>query len=149
MRDWTDLERRFPGVEAGQGRDMPVLKVPVERLMEVMIALKTEYGFNFLSDLTGVDEPAKERLVLVYHLMAVPQGKMLRVKVELPRANPRVPSLAGVWPAADVQEREAYDLLGIIFTGHPDLRRILCPDDFEGHPLRKDFRVTREEVSTQ
>ncbi|MGI9951063.1 NADH-quinone oxidoreductase subunit C [Moorellaceae bacterium AZ2] len=148
MKDWRDLEKRFPGVEAMQGRDMPGLKVPVERLVEVMTALKEEYGFNFLADLTGVDWLPQEQIILVYHLMAVPQGEMLRVKVDLPRGNPRAPSLVGLWPAADVQEREAYDLLGIIFTGHPDLRRILCPDDFEGHPLRKDFRATREEVST-
>ncbi|HBT46311.1 MAG TPA: NADH-quinone oxidoreductase subunit C [Peptococcaceae bacterium] len=147
MRDLTELKGRFPGVEAEQGRDIPVLKVPAERLTEVMMYLQKEYGFNFLADLTGVDEPGKERLVLVYHLMAVPQGEMVRVKVELQRANPCAPSLVGIWPAAEVQEREAYDLLGITFEGHPDLRRILCPDDFEGHPLRKDFRLTGEEGS--
>lgn len=140
-----ELKERFPGLELSEGLDMPTLLVPVEQFLEVMAALKEEYGFNFLADLTGVDLPAEEQLILVYHLLAVPGGQAIRVKVQVPRAKPQVPSLVNLWPAANVQERETYDLLGVIFSGHPHLKRILCPDDFTGHPLRKDFLIAREE----
>lgn len=140
-----ELQERFPGIEWHEGIDMPTLWVPAEHLLEVMTALKEEYGFNFLADLTGVDLPEKDRLVLVYHLMAVPEGREVRVKVATPRQKPEAPSLVALWPAAEVQERETYDLLGVVFVGHPRLKRILCPEDFEGHPLRKDFRLPKEE----
>ncbi|MGB9661423.1 MAG: NADH-quinone oxidoreductase subunit C [Moorellaceae bacterium] len=140
-----ELQERFPGVEWHEGIDMPALWVPAEQMLEVMTALKEEYGFNFLADLTGVDLPEKDQLVLVYHLMAVPEGREVRIKVATPRRKPEVPSLVALWPAAEVQERETYDLLGVVFVGHPRLKRILCPEDFEGHPLRKDFRLPKEE----
>lgn len=140
-----ELKERFPGIDLSEGLDMPTLLVPVEQLLEVMAALKEKYGFNFLADLTGVDLAEKDQLILVYHLLAVPQGQEIRVKVQVPRAKPEVPSLVNLWPAANVQERETYDLLGVVFTGHPNLKRILCPEDFTGHPLRKDFQLKREE----
>jgi len=139
-----EFKERFSGIELSEGIDMPTLVVPVEQLLDVMVALKEEYGFNFLADLTGVDLPAEDQLILVYHLLAVPGGQEIRVKVQIPRAKPQVPSLVNLWPAANVQERETYDLLGVIFTGHPHLKRILCPEDFTGHPLRKDFQLGRE-----
>ncbi|SMB95370.1 NADH dehydrogenase subunit C [Thermanaeromonas toyohensis ToBE] len=141
LLDLQGLKERFPEVEVTEGIDMTTLWVPVERLIEVMQVLKEDYGLNFLADLTGVDVPAEEAIILVYHLMAVPSARETRVKVKLPRGNPRAPSLVSLWPAAEVQEREAFDLLGIIFEGHPNLKRILCPDDFNGHPLRKDFTI--------
>ncbi|MCG0277212.1 MAG: NADH-quinone oxidoreductase subunit C [Thermanaeromonas sp.] len=144
VKDLEKLKERFPGVEVTEGIDMSTLWVPVGRLVEVMQVLKEDYGFNFLADLTGVDVPAEEAIILVYHLMSVPSARETRVKVKLPRSEPRAPSLVSLWPAAEVQEREAFDLLGIIFEGHPNLKRILCPDDFEGHPLRKDFTLPKE-----
>lgn len=143
------LKGRFPEVEVTEGIDMATLWVPVKRLVDVMQVLKEDYGFNFLADLTGVDVPAEEAIILVYHLMSVPTARETRVKVKLPRGEPRAPSLVALWPAAEVQEKEAFDLLGIIFEGHPNLKRILCPEDFPGHPLRKDFILPEEGVLEQ
>jgi len=77
--------------------------------------------------------------------LAVPAAQELRVKVSLDRRQPEVASLTALWPAAEVQEREVYDLMGVNFNGHPNLQRILCPDDFSGHPLRKDFQLAATE----
>lgn len=136
-----ELTGLFPGVQGEEGIDMPTLVVPADQLLALMEELKERRGFNFLSDLTAVDFQAEDRIEMVYHLLAVPGGEALRVKVNLNRQEAEVPSLTSLWPAADVQEREAYDLMGVVFKGHPNLKRILCPDDFEGHPLRKDFKL--------
>lgn len=136
-----ELKGLFPGVQGEEGIDMPTLVVPADQLLALMEELKQRRGFNFLSDLTAVDFKAEDRIEMVYHLLAVPGGEALRVKVNLSRHGAEVPSLTSLWPAADVQEREAYDLMGVVFKGHPNLKRILCPDDFEGHPLRKDFKL--------
>lgn len=97
--------------------------------------------FDFLHCISAVDYGEKsERLGLVYHLSSLIHEHQLVLKVNLDRNNPQaVPSLSSVWQAADWHEREAFDLLGIPFEGHPDMRRILLPDDWEGHPLRKDY----------
>jgi NADH-quinone oxidoreductase subunit C len=110
-----------------------------EDLLSLAAYLKDEpaLAFDFLSDLTGVEY--EDRFEVVYHLYSIPHSHRLRVKVPLKRDNPTVPSVISVWPTADWHEREAYDLLGITFSGHPNLVRILMPDDFEGHPLRKDY----------
>jgi NADH-quinone oxidoreductase subunit C len=99
-------------------------------------------GFLSLIDICGVDWPARERRFdVVYHLLSPRQNARIRVKVETDETTP-VPSVTPVFPGADWFEREAYDLYGILFTGHPDLRRILTDYGFEGHPLRKDFPLT-------
>jgi NADH-quinone oxidoreductase subunit C len=110
-----------------------------EDLVSLAAHLKDEpaLAFDFLSDLTGVEYA--DRFEVVYHLYSIPHSHRLRVKVRLERDNPTAPSVTSVWPTADWHEREAYDLLGITFSGHPNLVRILMPDDFEGHPLRKDY----------
>ncbi|MFQ3582514.1 MAG: NADH-quinone oxidoreductase subunit C [Chloracidobacterium sp.] len=97
--------------------------------------------FNLLSDLCGVDRglEADPRFEVVYHLFSIPHGYRLRLKVRVPESDCEVPTLVGVYPTAEWHERETFDLLGIRFTNHPDLRKILTPDDLEGHPLRKDF----------
>ncbi|MGQ9898075.1 MAG: NADH-quinone oxidoreductase subunit C [Acidobacteriota bacterium] len=97
--------------------------------------------FNLLSDLCGVDRglEADPRFEVVYHLFSIPHGYRLRLKVRVPEQDCEVPTLVGVYPTAEWHERETFDLLGIRFTNHPDLRKILTPDDLEGHPLRKDF----------
>jgi NADH-quinone oxidoreductase subunit C len=98
--------------------------------------------FNLLSDATCVDRfPHEPRLELNYHLVSIPRAARLRLRVRLSGSDPVVDSLVPVWPGANWLEREVFDLFGIQFTGHPDLRRILLPDSWEGYPLRKDFPV--------
>jgi len=97
--------------------------------------------FNYLACLSGVDY-ADGRLGVVYNLESVAEHKhKLAVKVFCDKDDPRIPSVAEIWLTADWHEREAYDMYGIVFEGHPDLRRILCPEDWEGYPLRKDYKV--------
>ncbi len=129
------------------GDDTAVVKR--ERLVEICTYLKTEPGLSFemLSDLTGVDylgvkEP---RFEVAYHLYSLSQNQRLRVKVELEESDPKVPSVLSVWKSASWMEREAFDLYGIIFEGHPDLRRILLYPEFEGHPLRKDYDMEQRQ----
>jgi len=98
--------------------------------------------FNFLSDVTCVDwYPSEPRFEVVYHLLSIPRKERVRLKVRLESGSPAVESVTSVWPGANYFEREVFDLFGIRFTGHPYLRRILMPEDWEGHPLRKDYPV--------
>ncbi|ADG82881.1 NADH dehydrogenase subunit C [Thermincola ferriacetica] len=117
------------------------IKVKPDKLVEVMLELRDnpDYDFKVLMNLSSVDYP--ENFTVVYHLNSLTHLHKLTVKVELDKANPQVPSITSVWNAANVQEREVYDLMGIVFTGHPNLKRILLADDFVGHPLRKDFKM--------
>ena len=113
-------------------------------IVKVLTTLRDDPDFRFtiLLDLCGVDWPEREqRFDVVYHLLSLTQNQRLRVKVMTDEDTP-VPSVTSVFPGADWFEREAYDLYGILFTGHPDLRRILTDYGFEGHPLRKDFPLT-------
>jgi NADH-quinone oxidoreductase subunit C len=142
----------------------PWIEVAPAGLVEVCSYLKTEsdLAFDMLCDLTVVDyfEPDPKKaakfawqphLEVVYHLWSVPNRVSLVLKVMLPRWKndqpgelPEVPTVSGVWRTADWHEREAYDLCGAWFTGHPNLRRILCPEDWVGHPLRKDYEMPLE-----
>jgi NADH-quinone oxidoreductase subunit C len=98
--------------------------------------------FNFLADVTCVDwYPAEPRFEVVYHLLSIPKKERVRLKVQLDSASPAVESLTSIWPGANYFEREVFDLFGIRFNGHPYMRRILMPEDWEGHPLRKDYPV--------
>jgi NADH-quinone oxidoreductase subunit C len=98
--------------------------------------------FTFLSDITAVDKfPIEPRFELNYHLLSLEYRKRIRLKVRIPGNDPVVHSVTSIWPAANWHEREAFDLMGIRFEGHPDLTRILMPDDWEGYPLRKDYPV--------
>lgn len=97
-------------------------------------------SFKYLSDLTAVDHyPNEPRFETVCHLLSLESFQRIRLKVRIPGDDPRVDSLVPVWPGAAAFEREVFDLFGIRFEGHPDLRRILLPEDWEGHPLRKDY----------
>jgi NADH-quinone oxidoreductase subunit C len=99
-------------------------------------------AFNYLSDVTCVDwYPAEPRFEVVYHLLSIPNKERVRLKVQLESASPVVESLTPLWPGANYFEREIFDLFGIRFSGHPYLRRLLMPEDWEGHPLRKDYPV--------
>jgi NADH-quinone oxidoreductase subunit C len=118
--------------------------VPREHLRRAAEFLTSEPSlrFSFLSDITTVDRfPLEPRFEVNYHLLSLDRRERLRLKVRLPGNDASVPSVVSVWPTANWHERENFDLMGIRFEGHPDLRRILMPDDWEGHPLRKDYPV--------
>jgi len=100
-------------------------------------------AFDFLQNLTAVDWIKRDVIELVYHLFSYAHRHTIALKVDLPRAAPRVASLAALWPSANWMEREQFDLLGVVFEGHPDLRRLLMPDDWAGHPMRKDYREAK------
>lgn len=121
---------------------MPRLTVPVGRIAEVCQFLRDDERtyFDLLSCVTALDNgPERGTLELAYNLYSIPYEHALCLRVEVPREAAEVPSVSTVWRTADWHEREAFDLMGIRFTGHPDLRRILLPTDWEGHPLRKDY----------
>ncbi|GAB4421567.1 MAG: hypothetical protein Kow002_10560 [Anaerolineales bacterium] len=136
-----DLAARFPGVTADDREGYSGWIVEKEKLVEVATALRDEYGYDLLSSVTGVDYIAEEKMEVVYHIYKTIGGPGLVFKVQVPRVDPiEVPSLYHVWNGADFQEREIWDLYGIKFVGHPDLRRILTWEGFEGHPMRKDWK---------
>lgn len=137
----THLEGKFPGVigqdeRTGFGGGV----VSAEKLLQVATCLRDELGYDFLSSVTGVDDYPEDRMEVVYHLYKSSGGSGISLKVFVNRENPSVPSLTPLYPGAELQEREIYDLFGIHFTGHPDLRRILLWEGFAGYPLRKDWK---------
>jgi NADH-quinone oxidoreductase subunit C len=128
--------------EALTFRDEVTLFIRRTSLLTVCEFLRdaSDLRFNYLSDVTALDHyPNDPRFEVVYHLYSIGTNQSLCLKVRLPGENPRVASVVSVWPGASACEREVYDLFGIYFEGHPDLRRILMPEDWEGHPLRKDY----------
>ena len=137
------VRERFPELSVVAGPDCGELTVPPAQLVEAMTFLRDELGFEMVVDITAVDWlPREPRYDVVYQMLSISGGCRMRVKVELPNVDaPEVPSLTSLWPGANWFEREVYDFFGIVFTGHPDLRRILMPDEWIGHPLRKDYPV--------
>jgi NADH-quinone oxidoreductase subunit C len=123
----------------------PFVTVAAAKIVEILTFARDDarLGFDCLSNLTGVDAPP-DHLDVVYHLFSYPLRHSLTVKVRVPKSSPRLPSVEQIYPTANWQEREAYDLLGMIFEGHPDLRRIMLPEDWVGHPLRKDYKEEEE-----
>ena len=117
----------------------PYIRVQPNGFEELMRFLRDdpEMQFDSLQLVTGVDYPFA--FASVYHLYSYSQRHKIAVRADLPRDKPEIDSVADIWPAADWHERETFDLMGIVYRGHPDLRRILCPEDWEGHPLRKDY----------
>lgn len=160
------LKQKFGDKIAGANLDNvdPWIEVTVDGIVEVCQYLRDEpsLAFDYLSDLTAVDylqtDPKKAakaefepHMEVVYHLFSMQHKHSLVLKVMLPRWRddvdgqlPEIPSVSGVWSTADWHERECFDLLGVKFTGHPNLRRILCPEDWVGHPLRKDYEMPLE-----
>jgi NADH-quinone oxidoreductase subunit C len=125
-------------------RDELTIVVPRAHLRRVAEFLHgdAELAFTYLCDVTGVDRfPAEPRFELNYHLVSMTRRERVRLKVRVDGANPVVETVSNVWPAANWHEREIFDLFGVRFEGHPDLRRILMPEDWEGYPLRKDYPV--------
>ena len=130
-------------------RDELTIVVNGEKIVEICRYCRDTKGleYNFLSDVTGIDYyPQEPRFAVAYHLYSMLLNRSLRLKVYLPGEEPSVPSVTEIYPAANWSEREIYDLLGVNFAGHPDLRRILMPDNWEGHPLRKDYPLGYETV---
>ena len=130
----------------GAKYDREELTIYIDRpfIREACAILRDDHTvpFNFLSDVTCVDwYPSEPRFEVVYHLLSIPQKDRVRLKVKLSGDDPSIESLTPVWPAANFFEREVFDLFGVRFQGHPYLRRILMPEDWEGYPLRKDYPV--------
>ena len=150
-RTISALQERFPHGVLGKAefRGDITLQIDSASLVAVCRYLRDEpaLGYNVLVDIGAVDySPQEPRFALFYIMYALVQNTRLRLKVLLPGAEPVAPSISGIWPSANWPEREAFDMMGIGFEGHPDLRRILMPADWEGHPHRKDYPLGYEEV---
>jgi NADH-quinone oxidoreductase subunit C len=139
------VQSKFPDLQAipkvqGQARGEELyLSIPANKLVEVCRFLRFDppLAFDFLSFVTSVDW--KDRFEVVYYLISTLHKHKLVLKVNVDHANPELPTVTEIWAAADWQEREIFDLMGIKFSGHYNLRRILLPEDWEGYPLRKDY----------
>ncbi|MGB5844042.1 MAG: NADH-quinone oxidoreductase subunit D [Anaerolineales bacterium] len=140
VEEKTELEERFPEIVRDQRNGYEGYIVPAEKLVEFAVALRDEFGYDFLSSVTGVDYMPEDKMEVVYHTFQTTGGPGLVYKVQVPRENPVVPSLTPEFPGAELQEREAWDLLGIRFEDHPNLKRVLLWEGFNGHPLRKDWQ---------
>lgn len=125
--------------------DMPTIYIPREHLLKTMRALRddAELRYEMCSSVSGVHYPADADAELhsVYHLLSLTHNRRLRIEVVCPAAEPHIPSLVNIYPAVNYHERETWDMFGIIFDGHPGLTRILMPDDWQGHPQRKDYQL--------
>ena len=127
-------------------RDKAAITVTAGSIRETLEWLRTK-GFNFLSSVHGVDYwPEEPRLGVHYELLDMHEVDRIAVKLRVPVDTPNVPSVVADWPTADHQEREVYDMFGVLFDGHPDHRRILMPEDYEGHPQRRDFPMGGEAI---
>jgi len=124
----------------------PHVRVRREDVTRVCNFLKTDpdLRFDLLRCITAVDWPEKNGIELSYDIMSIQFGHAFAVKVDLDRSQPEIETVWPIWPAAEWHEREAYDLMGVVFTNHPDPRRILMPDDWNGYPLRKDYQDPTE-----
>jgi NADH-quinone oxidoreductase subunit C len=134
-------------LEAIEDRKRAILTAERTRLVEVSLYLRDEEKFDMLSSLTAVDWPKREkRFDVALDLYSFPKNVRLRLKVHAADAE-EVPSVVSVWPAANWQEREVFDMFGIVFSGHPDLKRILLPDEWQGYPLRKDYDILQQDTA--
>lgn len=139
------LKEKFPNAVTGVKIFRGELTININRdyIQEVAVFLynDSECAFNYLSDLCGVDKSCLGSNIfeVVYHLYSLKLNHRVRLKVEAPASSPSVNTVTNIWKTADWHERETYDMFGIIFEGHPNLQRILTPEGFEGHPLRKDY----------
>ena len=152
------LVGKFDGAVFVESHGQPVVYVAREQFADVATYLRDEEQFTMLVDITAVDHlldgnrytpngVALERYEAVANYLSHARNRRIRVICEIPADDPTVPSLTPVYPGANFPERETYDLLGITFEGHPELTRILMPDDWDGHPLRKDFPAARVPVT--
>jgi NADH-quinone oxidoreductase subunit C len=142
----TDLSQGPPVLDTVFFRGHGTLVIEPPAVRAVLAGLRAR-GFAFLASVHGVDHyPHEPRLGVVYELLDMARGDRLTVKLRVPTDDPHVDSVTPEWPTADFQEREIYDMFGVIFRGHPDLRRILMPEDYEGFPQRRDFPIGGEPV---
>jgi len=136
-------------LEAGSSVDIPTVYVPADRLVDACTALRDTPSLRFevLVEVTAADYlPRQPRFEAVYHLLSISNRQRLRVKVRVDGEG-TVPTVQTIWPSAGWLEREMYDMFGIVVEGHPDLRRLLMPEDWEGHPARKDYPVQIRKVA--
>jgi len=129
--------------EVGRSVDFATIYVPADQLVSTCRALLEvpALRFNTIIEITAADYfPREPRFEIVYHLLSIPNRRRLRLKVRVPEGG-TVPTVQEVWPGAGWPEREVWDMFGVVFDGHPDLRRLLMPEDWEGHPARKDYPV--------
>ncbi|HET8923183.1 MAG TPA: NADH-quinone oxidoreductase subunit C [Candidatus Acidoferrum sp.] len=134
-------------LEAIEDRKQAILLVDRERLAEIALHLRDEEKFEMLADLTAVDWPRREkRFDVVLNLYSFAKNERLRLKVHAADGE-QVPSVVGAWPTANWLEREVFDMFGIVFSGHPDLKRILLPDEWQGYPLRKDYDILQQDTA--
>jgi NADH-quinone oxidoreductase subunit C len=147
-----DLSERVPGVivDAKDALDEITLFIDPARIVEVCRHLKEDQKFVRLSSVTAVDwHPAEPRFEVVYHLHSIERNLRIRLKCRVSEAQCEIDSVTGVWRSANWYEREVFDLFGVVFRNHPGLRRIMMPEDWEGHPLRKDYPVHGHKYSYQ
>jgi NADH-quinone oxidoreductase subunit C len=149
----NDLVKRYKEkfgaaiLESWIDRKQAILVVAREQLVEIAMYSRDEEKFDWLSDLTAVDWPKRERRFdVVLNMYSMEKNERLRLKVHA-TADERVPSVQGVWATANWEEREVYDMFGIVFEGHPGLTRILMPDEWQGHPLRKDYDILTQDTA--
>lgn len=146
----SQLKEKFPEafLDITEFVGEKILHLKSQNILLVLTALKSA-GYNFLADLTAIDNLTLggfERFAVSYHLLSHETAERVTVKAYVSEENPTLPSVESLWKTADWQEREVFDLYGIIFEGHPNLIRIMNPDDFDGYPLRKDYpRLGRKE----
>jgi NADH-quinone oxidoreductase subunit C len=134
-------------MDAIEDRKQAILVVECVRLVEIALHLRDEEKFDMLADLTAVDWPKREkRFDVVLDLYSFPKNERLRLKVHAADTE-EVPSVVSVWPTANWQEREVFDMFGIVFSGHPNLKRILLPDEWQGYPLRKDYDILQQDTA--
>ncbi len=148
----TALQGRFPSITERASADHPAVNVPLDEIVAVLRYLRDEQGFDLLMDLTAIDwsEGASPRFTVVYHLLSTARpGSYVRVAAACAgtEAEPTAPSIVSLWPGANWHERECFDMFGIKFDGHPDLRRILMWDGYPYHPLRKEFPLAGIETA--
>ncbi len=146
--DLALLKERFDFLSERESADHAAVNCPADRLVELCTALRDEFGYDMLIDVTAVDwDAASPRFTGIYHFLSTSKHEYLRVAADCADdVDPVLPSLSGLYPAANWHERETYDLMGVRYEGHPDLRRILMWDAYPYHPLRKEFPLAGIEV---
>ena len=138
----AQLQAQFLNLTARPSLDLPAFNIPAAEALALLQHLRDVHGFDLLADLTAIDwaPGASPRFTVVYHLLATDRAEYVRIAADCPSDDePEMPTATTLWPGADWHERECFDLMGVKFTDHPDLRRILMWDGYPYHPLRKDF----------
>jgi NADH/F420H2 dehydrogenase subunit C len=136
------VKRAMPEAEPRLDYMPPSMATPLDKLHALLEHLRDDpaLAFDMLFDHTAIDRPSEQKIELLYHLFSLKHGHRLFVTTDVPREAPVAPTVSDLWPIAEWQEREVYDLFGVLYDGHPDLRRIFLDDDWKGFPLRKDYK---------